>query len=177
MLVYGQTELTRDLMGARAEAGLTTMYEAADVRLEAFDSATPRAHCTVHGERVEITADFIAGCDGFHGVCRASVPPSALTVFERTYAFGWLGVLVDKPPVAEELIYAHHARGFALCSMRSPSRSRYYVQVPTDEKVENWSDARFWDELRARLSPATAEALRTAKPALAVTPEASTAAG
>src|SRR5690606_36629053 len=114
------------------------------------DGATHRLDC-----------DYIAGCDGYHGVSRASLPEAALTTFERVYPFGWLGVLVDKPPVAEELIYAHHERGFALCSQRSPTRSRYYVQVPADEKVEGWSDERFWDELRRRLDPGTAESLQT----------------
>jgi p-hydroxybenzoate 3-monooxygenase len=103
----------------------------------------------------------VAGCDGYHGVSRSSVPERALTTFERTYGFGWLGVLVDKPPVSHELIYAHHERGFALCSQRSPTRSRYYVQVDLNERLEDWSDDRFWDELRARLSPDVAEAMQT----------------
>ena len=157
VMVYGQTEVTRDLMAVRQAP---TVYEAEDVELHDFDgrpSVTYRHNGLTH----RIDCDFIAGCDGYHGVSRASVPAAALTTFERVYPFGWLGVLVDQPPVAHELIYAHHERGFALCSQRSPSRSRYYVQVPADEKVEAWSDARFWDELRARLNPATAEALRT----------------
>ena len=157
VMVYGQTEVTRDLMAARQAP---TIYEAEDVELHDFDG-NPFVTYRRNGLTHRIDCDFIAGCDGYHGVSRASVPASALTTFERVYPFGWLGVLVDQPPVAHELIYAHHERGFALCSQRSPSRSRYYVQVPTDEKVEAWSDARFWDELRARLNPATAEALRT----------------
>ncbi len=157
VMVYGQTEVTRDLMAARQAP---TIYEAEDVELHDFDGK-PFVTYRRNGLTHRIDCDFIAGCDGYHGVSRASVPASALTTFERVYPFGWLGVLVDQPPVAHELIYAHHERGFALCSQRSPSRSRYYVQVPTDEKVEAWSDARFWDELRARLNPATAEALRT----------------
>ena len=157
VMVYGQTEVTRDLMAARQAP---TIYEAEDVELHDFDG-NPFVTYRCNGSTHRIDCDFIAGCDGYHGVSRASVPASALTTFERVYPFGWLGVLVDQPPVAHELIYAHHERGFALCSQRSPSRSRYYVQVPTDEKVEAWSDARFWDELRARLNPATAEALRT----------------
>lgn len=161
VLVYGQTEVTRDLMGARAAVNLPTFYEAADVRIEGFDSATPRARCTVHGEPVEITADFIAGCDGFHGVCRASVPSGAIQRYEKVYPFGWLGLLSDTPPVSGELIYGRHARGFSLCSMRSATRSRYYLQVPSSERVEDWSDARFWDELRARLDPEAAESLIT----------------
>ena len=157
VMVYGQTEVTRDLMAARQAP---TVYEAEDVELHDFDG---RPHVTYHhnGLTHRIDCDFIAGCDGYHGVARRSVPAAALTTFERVYPFGWLGVLVDQPPVAHELIYAHHARGFALCSQRSPSRSRYYVQVPADEKLENWSDTRFWDELRIRLNPAAAEALKT----------------
>ncbi len=155
--VYGQTEVTRDLMEARQG---NTIYEAGNVAIHDFDGSP-----SVSWEQDEVThrldCDYIAGCDGYHGVCRASVSQEALTTFERTYPFGWLGILVDKPPVAHELIYAHHERGFALCSQRSNVRSRYYVQVPTDEKVENWSDDRFWEELRRRLNPETAEALQT----------------
>jgi p-hydroxybenzoate 3-monooxygenase len=157
VMVYGQTEVTRDLMAARQAR---TIYEAEDVQLHDFDGK-PFVTYRQNGLTHRIDCDFIAGCDGYHGVSRASVPAQSLTTFERIYPFGWLGVLVDEPPVAHELIYAHHARGFALCSQRSPTRSRYYVQVPADEKVENWSDARFWDELRIRLNPATAEALQT----------------
>jgi p-hydroxybenzoate 3-monooxygenase len=157
VMVYGQTELTRDLMALRRAP---TIYEAEDVALGDIDTH-PFVTYRKDGLTHRIDCDFIAGCDGYHGVSRQSVPTAAITTFERLYPFGWLGVLVDQPPVADELIYAHHERGFALCSQRSPSRSRYYVQVPTGEAVENWSDARFWDELRRRLSPATAEALRT----------------
>ena len=157
VMVYGQTEVTRDLMAARQA---TTIYEAGNVTLHDFDGK-PFVTYVKDGVTQRIDCDFIAGCDGYHGVARASIPTGALTTFERVYPFGWLGVLVDQPPVAHELIYAHHERGFALCSQRSPSRSRYYVQVPTDEKVENWSDDRFWDELRTRLNPAAAEALKT----------------
>jgi p-hydroxybenzoate 3-monooxygenase len=158
VMVYGQTEVTRDLMQARQA---TTIYEADNVAIADFDTASPRVTYDHDGISYELTCDFVIGCDGFHGVSRASVAPSAITTFERVYPFGWLGVLVDKPPVADELIYAHHERGFALCSMRSQTRSRYYVQVPTTEKVENWSDDRFWDELRTRLNPDTAAALQT----------------
>lgn len=157
VMVYGQTEVTRDLMGVR-EA--TTIYEAEDVALHDFDGQ-PWVTYRKDGQTHRIDCDFIAGCDGYHGVARQSVPQQALTTFERVYPFGWLGVLVDRPPVADELIYAHHERGFALCSQRSTTRSRYYVQVPADEKASAWSDDRFWDELRARLDPATAEALQT----------------
>ncbi|WEJ58200.1 4-hydroxybenzoate 3-monooxygenase [Devosia sp. FJ2-5-3] len=157
VMVYGQTEVTRDLMAARQAR---TIYDAENVELHDFDTS-PYVTYTKDGVTHRIDTNYIAGCDGFHGISRQSVPLSALTTFERVYPFGWLGILVDKPPVADELIYAHHARGFALCSQRSPTRSRYYVQVPTDEKVEAWSDDRFWDELRARLNPETAEALQT----------------
>ncbi|WDQ98158.1 4-hydroxybenzoate 3-monooxygenase [Devosia sp. J2-20] len=161
VMVYGQTEVTRDLMAARQRTGSKTIYEADDVAIHDFDGARPRVTFTKDGVSHMLECDVIAGCDGYHGVCRASVPENAVTTFERVYPFGWLGVLVEQPPVAEELIYAHHARGFALCSMRSNTRSRYYVQVPGDEDVKNWSDERFWDELRARLNPAIAEALKT----------------
>ncbi len=161
VVVYGQTEVTHDLMNARAKSGSTTIYEAEDVTLDGFDGSRPRVTYVKGGVTHELDCDFIAGCDGYHGVCRASVPEGAVQSFERVYPFGWLGVLVDQPPVSPELIYAHHERGFALCSMRSPVRSRYYVQVPLNDKVEAWSDDRFWDELRRRLNPETAEALKT----------------
>ncbi|MCB5177088.1 4-hydroxybenzoate 3-monooxygenase [Microvirga lenta] len=161
VMVYGQTEVTRDLMLARDASGATTIYEAENVALHAFDGDKPRVTYLKDGTEHEISCDFIAGCDGYHGVSRASVPENALRTFERVYPFGWLGILVDRPPVADELIYAHHSRGFALCSMRSPTRSRYYVQVSTDEKVEDWSDDRFWDELRRRLNDETAGRLLT----------------
>ncbi|KRA96850.1 4-hydroxybenzoate 3-monooxygenase [Devosia sp. Root685] len=158
VMVYGQTEVTRDLMNARKSP---TIYEAEDVELHDFDGANPYVTYSQNGVTHRIDCDYIAGCDGFHGVSRQSVPAKSLTTFERVYPFGWLGILVDQPPVADELIYAHHARGFALCSQRSPKRSRYYVQVPADENAKNWSDTRFWDELRLRLNPETAEALKT----------------
>jgi p-hydroxybenzoate 3-monooxygenase len=158
VMVYGHTEVTRDLMAARAAA---TIYEAEDVTISGHDGERSRIAYRHGGVAHEIDCDFVAGCDGFHGVSRASIPQSRLTTYERTYPFGWLGVLVDRPPVAEELIYAHHERGFALCSMRSKTRSRYYVQVPTTERVEDWSAERFWDELRLRLSPDIAAGLQT----------------
>jgi p-hydroxybenzoate 3-monooxygenase len=155
--VYGQTEVTRDLMDVRQGQ---TIYEAEDVELHDFDGQ-PYVTWRKDGVTHRADCDYIAGCDGYHGVSRASVPAASLTTFERVYPFGWLGILVDKPPVSDELIYAHHERGFALCSQRSPTRSRYYVQVEASEKVEAWSDDRFWDELRRRLDPATAEAMQT----------------
>jgi p-hydroxybenzoate 3-monooxygenase len=161
VMVYGQTEVTRDLMDARARSGLPTVYEAEDVALHDFDSPRPRVTWQKDGVACEIACDFIAGCDGFHGVSRSSVSEAAISSFERIYPFGWLGVLVDQPPVAPELIYANHPRGFALCSMRSARRSRYYIQCPAGTDVQTWSDQRFWDELRRRLPQAAAEALRT----------------
>ena len=161
VMVYGQTEMTRDLMEARTATGATTIYDAEDVQLHDFDGATPHVTYRKDGVTQRLDCAVIAGCDGYHGISRQSVPQQALTTFERVYPFGWLGVLVDQPPVAHELIYAHHERGFALCSMRSSSRSRYYVQVPADEQVAAWSDNRFWDELRLRLDPQTAASLVT----------------
>jgi p-hydroxybenzoate 3-monooxygenase len=159
--VYGQTEVTRDLMDAREAAGLTTIYDADNVSLHDFDGAQPRVRYAKDGVSHEIACDFIAGCDGFHGASRQAVPASAVETFERVYPFGWLGLLSDTPPVSHELIYANHPRGFALCSMRSMTRSRYYVQCSLDEKVENWTDDMFWDELRRRLDTEAAESLVT----------------
>ncbi len=161
VMVYGQTEMTRDLMDARAESGVPTTYEAEDVALHNFDGKSPRVSWRKDGVAHEVACDFIAGCDGFHGVSRQSVPAAAVSNYERVYPFGWLGVLVDQPPVSPELIYANHPRGFALCSMRSTARSRYYLQCLAGTDVRAWSDDRFWDELRRRLPPSTAEALRT----------------
>ena len=149
--VYGQTEVTRDLMKARDSVGLPSLYDAEVVRLQDFDSARPRVHYVRGGRAGEVECDFVAGCDGYHGVSRRSVPEGAAKIYERTYPFGWLGVLSDVPPVSDELIYASSDRGFALCSMRSKTRSRYYVQCALDDRVEGWSDERFWDELRHRV--------------------------
>lgn len=159
--VYGQTEVTRDLMEVRSAAGCETVYQASEVAVHDFDSDTPRVTYKHDGQTHEIRCDVIAGCDGFHGISRASVPESSITTVERVYPFGWLGVLADVPPVSDELIYANHPNGFALCSMRSRSRSRFYIQCELDEKVENWSDDRFYDELRNRLDAEAAEALVT----------------
>ncbi|MFN5724753.1 MAG: 4-hydroxybenzoate 3-monooxygenase [Betaproteobacteria bacterium] len=161
VMVYGQTEVTRDLMDDRRAQGLTTVYEAQDVAIHDFDGTNPRVTFSVEGQAYEVRCRFIAGCDGFHGVCRASVPPQAITQYERVYPFGWLGVLSRTPPVSEELIYSNHERGFALCSMRSHKLSRYYVQCSLQDRVENWSDEAFWDELRERLDPAAAQSLVT----------------
>ena len=161
VMVYGQTELTKDLMDARAAAGAKTVYEAQDVSVHDFDSDHPRVRYKKDDVAHEVACDFIAGCDGFHGVCRTSVPQHALRAYERVYPFGWLGLLSDTPPVSDELIYSSHPRGFALCSMRSRTRSRYYVQCSLDDTVEQWSDQMFWDELRRRLDLEAAESLVT----------------
>jgi p-hydroxybenzoate 3-monooxygenase len=161
VMVYGQTEVTRDLMDARTDSGAPVVYEAADVQLHDIDSASPRVSYTHEGVHHALACDFIAGCDGFHGVSRASIPKERIQHFERVYPFGWLGILADVPPVADELIYSNHARGFALCSMRSKTRVRHYVQCSLQDKVENWSDARFWDELKSRLDPEAAAQMVT----------------
>jgi p-hydroxybenzoate 3-monooxygenase len=150
MLVYGQNELQKDLAEARSEPG-TVLWQVPDVTLHDWDNGTPRVSYTHAGSRHELRCDFLAGCDGYHGVSRAGIPRERLAQYERVYPFGWLGLLADVPPLHEELVYANHERGFALCSMRSRGRSRYYVQCPLEDKVEEWSDARFWDELRLRL--------------------------
>jgi len=159
--VYGQTEVTHDLMQGRAAAGLTTIYEADDVSVHDFDGANPVVRYRKDGQAHEIACDFIAGCDGYHGVTRASVPATAITTYEKVYPFGWLGVLADVPPVRDELVYANHERGFALCSQRSRTRSRYYLQTSLDDKIERWPDAAFWDELRRRLPQEVAEQVKT----------------
>ncbi|PRD51809.1 4-hydroxybenzoate 3-monooxygenase [Phyllobacterium myrsinacearum] len=159
--VYGQTEMTRDLMQQREASGAPAFYGAQNVALHDFDGEKPFVTFERGGKTGRIDCDFVAGCDGFHGVSRRSVPAEAIRTFERTYPFGWLGVLAEVPPVAHELIYANHPRGFALCSMRSLTRSRYYVQCPLDDRVEDWSDDRFWDELRRRLPDEDAAVVTT----------------
>jgi p-hydroxybenzoate 3-monooxygenase len=161
VMVYGQTELTRDLMDARAAAGLPTFYEAQNVAVHDFDTGRPRVTYEGEGGTRTLECDFIAGCDGFHGVTRASVPRPAIREYEKVYPFGWLGLLSDTPPVSDELVYVNDARGFALCSMRSRKRSRYYLQVPLTDKVEAWSDEAFWAELRRRLDDEGRERLVT----------------
>lgn len=159
VMVYGQTEVTRDLMDAREAAGGTTIYDANHVQIFDFDSGNAYVTYEKDGVTHRIDCDFIAGCDGFHGVSRKSVPEKSIKTFEKVYPFGWLGILADIPPVSHELIYANHPRGFALSSMRSETRSRYYIQCELDDKVENWSDERFFDEFRRRLPAHHAEAL------------------
>jgi len=161
VMVYGQTEVTRDLMDAREAVGAQTLYSASNVQPHDMKTDTPYVTFDKEGESWRLDCDYIAGCDGFHGVARQSIPSDVLKIFERVYPFGWLGVLADTPPVNDELVYARHERGFALCSQRSASRSRYYLQVPAGEKVEDWSDQRFWDELKTRLPTALAERLVT----------------
>jgi p-hydroxybenzoate 3-monooxygenase len=158
--VYGQTEMTRDLMDARAACGAESVYEAEDVAVHDWNGATPRVTYRRHGVEHEIACDFIAGCDGYHGVCRRSIPENQLQIFERVYPFGWLGVLADVPPPWEELIYANSERGFALASLRSPTRVRCYVQCSLEDRVENWSDTRFWDEFRRRMGEEVADQVK-----------------
>ncbi|QWW70453.1 4-hydroxybenzoate 3-monooxygenase [Rhizobium sp. WYJ-E13] len=160
--VYGQTEVTRDLMIEREASGAVTIYDAANVTPHDFDGSTPYVTYEKGDVTHRIDCDFIAGCDGFHGASRKAVPEKAIRTFEKVYPFGWLGLLADVAPVNHELIYANHPRGFALCSMRSATRSRYYIQCSLEEKAADWSDDRFWDELRRRLPAHHAEALKTA---------------
>lgn len=156
VVVYGQTEITRDLMDAASDRGLEVIYGAEHVTLHDIEADTPFVIYRKDGAEHRIDARFVAGCDGFHGPSRKSIPAGANREFERVYPFGWLGILADVPPCHDELIYANHERGFALASMRSKTRSRYYVDVPLTEKVEDWSDERVWDELAVRLGPEAA---------------------
>jgi p-hydroxybenzoate 3-monooxygenase len=161
VMVYGQTEVTRDLMDARAALAASTVYEALDVAIADVETARPRVSYIKDGQTHVLECDYIAGCDGFHGVSRRTIPDSVLRSYERVYPFGWLGILVDKPPVSDELIYVNHPDGFALCSMRSLTRSRYYLQCRLDDHLENWPDSKFWDELGRRLDPVAAARLQT----------------
>jgi p-hydroxybenzoate 3-monooxygenase len=159
VMVYGQTELTHDLMDGRNALGATSLYQAEDVTLHDIDGVAPYVTYRHGGVEQRLDCDFIAGCDGFHGVSRRSVPEAAITLYEQAWPFGWLGLLADVPPAAHELVYANHERGFALCSMRSSTRSRYYVQVDIADRLEDWSDDRFWEELRRRLPSPVADAV------------------
>jgi p-hydroxybenzoate 3-monooxygenase len=161
VMVYGQTEITKDLMDCRALAGAPTIYSADDVELHGIFDGQPRVTFRADGKEHELVCDFIAGCDGFHGVSRKSVPAAAITAHERVYPLGWLGLLSETPPVSDELIYVRHPLGFALCSMRSPTRSRYYIQCSLAEDIEAWPDERFWSELRPRLDDEARERLVT----------------
>ncbi|WP_338243459.1 4-hydroxybenzoate 3-monooxygenase [Aurantiacibacter hainanensis] len=156
VVVYGQTELTRDLMDAREERGLEVIYEAEDAALFDVESDAPYVTYSRDGAEHRVDCRFIVGCDGFHGPSRKAIPASVGKEYMREYPFGWLGILADVPPCNHELIYANHERGFALASMRSETRSRYYVDVPLTDKVEEWSDDRLWDELAVRLGPEAA---------------------
>jgi p-hydroxybenzoate 3-monooxygenase len=161
VMVYGQTEITRDLMDGRSTAGAETVYGASDVGVHDIFSDRPRVSYRVRGDAQEIACDFIAGCDGFHGISRKSVPAGAITTHERVYPLGWLGILSETPPVSEELIYVRHPLGFALCSMRTPTLSRYYLQCSLAEDVDAWPDKRFWEELKPRLDDEARERLIT----------------
>jgi p-hydroxybenzoate 3-monooxygenase len=155
VMVYGQQEVMRDLFDDAAERGIKIIFEAQAVQPHDVDDK-PYVTWRAHGEEQRLDCDFIAGCDGFHGVSRACIPENVLKSYERVYPFGWLGILADVPPANHELIYANHERGFALASMRSSARSRYYIQCPVDEKLEDWPDEKFWDEVSLRLGPQTA---------------------
>ncbi len=161
VMVYGQTEVTRDLIESNLATGVQIQFSAPAIGVEDFNSDNPRIIYEQDGERRQLVCDYVAGCDGSHGVALKSIPGNRLRTFERIYPFGWLGILADVPPVSDELIYANHERGFALCSMRSPTRSRYYVQCGLDDRVENWRDDAFWDELRRRLPSDAAEQVTT----------------
>lgn len=152
--VYGQTEITKDLIDAAVERGIEPVFDVQDVSLHDINGETPFVTYGADGRTVKLDCDFIAGCDGQHGICRSSIPGGARRTYEQVYPFGWLGILADVPPCSDELIYSNHARGFALASMRSRTRSRYYIQVPIEEKLEEWPDSRLWDELKLRLGSA-----------------------
>ena len=160
-MVYGQTEITRDLIETRLSDGGIIEYEAPAVAIENFLDGKPRIIYEKNGDRRELKCDFVAGCDGYHGISRKSAGSGSIKEFEKVYPFGWLGILSDVPPVDRELIYTNHERGFALCSMRSHTRSRYYIQCDLKDNVDNWTDDAFWDELRRRLPETTAQKLVT----------------
>lgn len=161
VMVYGQTEVTQDLYEAQDAIGATIIHGVSDVVLHDLKSDAPYVTYTVDGKAQRLDCDYVAGCDGFHGVSRQSIPVDVRREYERVYPFGWLGVLSHTAPAADELIYANHPRGFALASMRSKTLSRYYIQVPLSDRVEDWSDAAFWDELRRRLPAEVAETMQT----------------
>ena len=161
VIIYGQTEVTRDLMDVREACGAPTVYEALDVSIHDIETESPSVRWSADGKKFAIGCDYAVGCDGFHGVSRQTIPANRLRIYERAYPFGWLGILVEKPPVSEELIYVNHERGFALCSMRSRTRSRYYLQCPIEEHAEDWTDDQFWEELTRRLDPQAVSKLQT----------------
>ena len=161
LMIYGQTEVTKDFYDARDRIGLPTLFEARNVELHDLDSGKPCVTCEADGEAQRIDCDFIAGCDGFHGVSRKSIPETVLNEYEKVYPFGWLGILSETPPVNDELIYASSERGFALCSMRNANLSRYYIQCPLSDDPQDWTDRAFWDELKRRIPEEAAERLIT----------------
>ncbi|PRX35270.1 p-hydroxybenzoate 3-monooxygenase [Meinhardsimonia xiamenensis] len=161
VMVYGQTEVTHDLYAARDAIGGKVICEAEGVTLHDLDTDAPFVTFVKDGSEQRIDADYVVGCDGFHGVSRRSIPADTLREYEKVYPFGWLGVLSRTPPVHDELIYANHPRGFALCSMRNRNLSRYYIQVPLDTKLEDWPDEAFWEELKRRIPTDAAERLVT----------------
>ena len=161
VVCYGQVEITRDLMDARGSAGLTTLYECDISKIVGVASNHPGIRFTQGGDEFELSCDFVAGCDGFHGISRQTIPPANRTEHERVYPFGWLGLLSDTPPVSDEIIYCKHDRGFALASKRSSTRSRYYIQVPLTDTVDDWPDEAFWHEFRRRLPSSAAARLET----------------
>ena len=161
VMVYGQTELTHDLYDARDAMNGQVLHEVDHVQIHGADSNSPVVSFVANAKEQRIDCDYVVGCDGFHGVSRKTIPDTVLREFERVYPFGWLGVLSQTPPVSEELIYANHERGFALCSMRNKNLSRYYIQVPLQDSVEQWSDADFWDELKRRIPEQSADTIVT----------------
>jgi len=161
VVVYGQTEVTKDLMDDRASRGLSSYYEVEGLSIQGLDADQVEINAIYQGAPLRIHADLVAGCDGFHGLCRNFIPESVLRTYEKVYPFGWLGVLADVKPVNDELIYVNSPKGFALCSMRSTTRSRYYLQVPATEDINAWSDDRFWSVLSDRLDPQAAKELMT----------------
>jgi len=161
VLIYGQTEVTRDLMDVRDACGATTVYEALNVSIHDIKTEHPNVRWRADGKKFEVNCDYVIGCDGFHGISRQTIPAKEVQTYERIYPFGWLGILVEKPPVSDELIYVNHERGFALCSMRSTTRSRYYLQCPIEDHVGDWTDNRFWEELSRRLDPETGKKMQT----------------
>ena len=165
VVVYGQTEVTKDLYAARDAMGGVIIDEAADVAIHGADGPAPVVTWVKDGAEQRLECEFVAGCDGFHGVSRRTIPAEVLRVYEKVYPFGWLGILSETPPVDHELIYANHPRGFALCSMRNPALTRYYVQCPLEDRVEDWPDERFWEELCARI-PADAVARLVTGPSI-----------
>ena len=162
VVVYGQTEVTRDLIDAGLQRGTRILFDAQTVDLHDIDTGAPFVTFRQEGEDHRLACDFIAGCDGFHGVSRSRIPSELGRAFERVYPFGWLGILAEAPPCHDELVYSNHERGFALASMRSRTRSRYYVQCALDERLETWPDERLWDELGMRLGPKAAAAMTRA---------------